>query len=143
MISVDTNLLVYAHRSLCPEHEAAKKAIEKAAANSSGWGFTLPSVAEFWTVATHYSCEGGPSTPEQASQFLASLIETGNPKIFLPNESLTFRLVRTAKDLGVHGVRIFDLQIALISIEAGATEIWTHDSGFIKVPGIAISDPLL
>ena len=38
MIAIDTNLLVYAHRSLCPEHQKAKTSIESAAANDSGWG---------------------------------------------------------------------------------------------------------
>ena len=37
MIALDTNLLVYAHRSATPEHKNAGAAIERAAA-SSGWG---------------------------------------------------------------------------------------------------------
>lgn len=143
MIGVDTNLLVYAHRALCPEHEEAKTAIEKAAANPSGWGFALPSIAEFWTVVTHPSCEGDPSTPEQAEEFLAALIETGNPTVFVPSESFLARFITTAKELDIRGVRIFDLQIALLAMDAGATEIWTHDSGFIQVPGIDIIDPLV
>ena len=53
MIMVDTNLLVYAHRSGCPEHESAKLAIERAAAETNGWGFALLSkdsgATELWT----------------------------------------------------------------------------------------------
>jgi len=45
-------------------------------------------------------------------------------------------------NLGIHGARIFDLQIALIALENGATEIWTHDRNFLKIPGLKIHDPL-
>jgi toxin-antitoxin system PIN domain toxin len=142
MIAVDTNLLVYAHRSGCPEHREAIKAIEKAAASPAGWGFCLPSVSEFWMVVTHPSCEGGPSTPEQATAFLRALVDTGKPIICAPRSNFSAKLIMAARDLGVTGVRIFDLQIGLMAIAAGATEIWTHDAGFARIPGIKISDPL-
>src|ERR1700690_1385205 len=38
VIAVDTNLLVYAHRAGCPEHDAARRAIEDAANDAGGWG---------------------------------------------------------------------------------------------------------
>ncbi len=82
MIAIDTNLLVYAHRSLCPEHQRAKEAIVEAARSQFGWGVALPSISEFWTVVTHPSCEGGPSTSTQAADFLTLLFETGSPGIY-------------------------------------------------------------
>ena len=143
MIAIDTNLLVYAHRSLFPEHRKAKASIEKAADNDSGWGIALPSLSEFWTVVTHQRCEGRPSTAEQAEGFLTALIETANIQIFLPNDAFPTSLIITARNLGIQGVRIFDLQIALLSIAAGAQELWTHNAGFVKVPGIKVIDPLI
>ncbi len=47
-----------------------------------------------------------------------------------------------AADLGVTGVRVFDLQIGLCALDSGATELWTHDRGFVKIPGLAVHDPL-
>ena len=47
-----------------------------------------------------------------------------------------------AVQLQLQGPRIFDLQIALISKENGAQEVWTHDQSFIKVPGLTVRDPL-
>jgi len=41
VIALDTNLLVYAHRSATPEHKAARAAIERATA-SDGSGFAAP-----------------------------------------------------------------------------------------------------
>lgn len=59
-----------------------------------------------------------------------------------PGPSFATRLVRTAADLGVSGPRVFDLQIALCALDGGATELWTHDRAFVKVPGLALRDPL-
>ena len=49
MIAIDTNLLVYAHRSRTPEHARARKAIARAAAGDDGWGIAVASLTEFWT----------------------------------------------------------------------------------------------
>ena len=45
-------------------------------------------------------------------------------------------------ELKIVGRRIFDLQIALIAFENGATELWSHDKNFVGVPGLKVSDPL-
>ena len=53
MIAVDTNLLVYAHRSGLPEHRQAQRAVEKACGNPTGWAIPVFCAAEFWAVVTH------------------------------------------------------------------------------------------
>jgi uncharacterized protein len=140
VIALDTNLLVYAHRARVPEHRAARKAIEQAAA-SEGWGIAVPSLPEFWAVVTHPDAAGRPSSPEQASAFIRALAAAG-AEIWLPGPGFGDRLLRIAHDLGVSGPRIFDLQIALVAFESGATELWTHDRAFVKIPGLAVRDPL-
>lgn len=141
MIAIDTNLLVYAHRSGTPQHRSSRRAIERAAADPRGWGVALPCVAEFWSVATHPSSVGGPSTPKQAQSFLDALIKA-DAKILVPGAQFGKRLTQLAEDLGVSGPRIFDLQIALTAFDDGATEIWTHDDGFMACPGLRVVDPL-
>jgi predicted nucleic acid-binding protein len=44
--------------------------------------------------------------------------------------------------LEVKGPHIVDLQIALIALEHGATEVWTHDQNFVSLPGLPVHDPL-
>lgn len=141
MIGLDTNLLVYAHRSRTPEHARARKAIERAAGDPSGWGMAAVSVAEFWAVATHPASEGKPSTPKQAAAYIAELISAG-AQVWLPGSGFAERLLQVATDLNVVGPRIFDLQIALSVFEGGATELWTHDAKFVKIPGLRLHDPL-
>jgi hypothetical protein len=141
VIAIDTNLLVYAHRERTPQHKRARKAIELASAGPRGWGIPAPALPEFWSVVTHPSTEGRPSTPTQAAAFVRALTDAG-ATIWLPGPGFGERLLQVASDLALGGPRIFDLQIALAAFEGGATELWTHDAGFVTVPGLRVFDPL-
>jgi uncharacterized protein len=142
MIAIDTNLLIYAHRARTPENRAARRAIRGASSDVRGWGIALPSIAEFWSVVTHASATGGPSPAKQAHGFLSALIGEAGADIFVPRDGFWERLLRLAAGLHIQGPRIFDLQIALTAFESGASEIWTHDAGFVSVPGLTVHDPL-
>ena len=141
MIAIDTNLLVYAHRRRTPQHGRARKAIERAAADARGWGLAVAVLPEFWSVVTHPSSVGKPSTPDQAATFVQALVDAG-AMVWLPGPGFGERLLQVAADLAVSGPRVFDLQIALTAFEGGATELWTHDAAFVSVPGLRLVDPL-
>lgn len=142
MIAVDTNLLVYAHRAVTKEHVPARRAIERAAGDPRGWGIALPSVAGFWSVVTDPAASGRPSRPAEAAAFLRALVRDGGAGIWSLLPGFADRLSAHAERAGLAGTRIFDLQIALIAAEAGATEIWSHDRRFRSVPGLAVYDPI-
>lgn len=142
MIALDTNLLVYAHRAGVAEHHAAQAAIEAACNSRGGCAVTLPSIAEFYSVVTHPTASGRPSTPQEAGEFVRVLEEDGGILILGPGPEFAARLLQTAEDLRVQGPRVFDLQIALCALDGGASELWTHDGAFVKVPGLRLRDPL-
>lgn len=142
MIFLDTNLLIYAHRSATPEHSAARSAIERASESPRGCGIALPSIAEFFSIVTHPAALGEPSSPVDAATFLEGL-EEGGVVVVSPGPAFARRLFRIASELRVVGPRIFDLQIALCALDGGATEIWTHDHNFVPVPGLIVFDPLV
>lgn len=141
MIALDTNLLIYAHRSATSEHAAARTAIETALNSPGGCGITLPSVAEFFSIVTHPQASGRPSSPQAAADFLAALRDAGI-EMLAPGPAFAGRLAQLAADLSVAGVRIFDLQIGLCALDGGAGELWTHDGNFLKIPGLVVRDPL-
>jgi predicted nucleic acid-binding protein len=140
MIAIDTNLLIYAHRSGTAEHRSARRAIEKAIGLPGGCGIALPSIAEFFSIVTHPAA-GQPSTPAEARGFLAALEDAG-VVLLGPGPSFAIRLLQIAADLDVTGPRIFDLQIALCALDGGAGRVWTNDRRFVKLPGLAIEHPL-
>jgi hypothetical protein len=142
VIAIDTNLLVYAHRTATTEHAAAQQAIEKAASHDDGWGISLPCMAEFWSIVTHVKSPK-PSTGDEAAAFIRSLVSDGGAEIWRPVKGFWRRLSGLATNLNVCGVRIFDLQIALIALENGAHELWSHDKNFTEIPGLVLRDPLI
>jgi len=142
VIAVDTNLLVYAHRAGCPEHEQARRALEEAASQGEEWGIPASCVFEFWSVVTHPASAGGPSKPSVARRFIHALMETAGAVILPPPAALVPRCLQLAEQMDLSGPRIFDLQISLTALEAGVSEIWTHDAGFVGLPGLLIRDPL-
>lgn len=144
MIAVDTNILIYAHRSQTPEHKKAKQALNRLISESQeiGWGFSYPCVTEFWSIASHPQISGRPSTLKECQSFIASLTMEGGAQIFMPGPEFAVKLMQMAQDLNISGVRIFDLQIALMASDAGVSRLWTHDHNFIKLPGLTHEDPL-
>ena len=141
MIALDTNLLVYAHRRAAPECKAAQRAIERARRTGTGWGLTESSLVEFYAVVTHPTASGRPSTAAEAEAFVNALVRAG-ASVWAPQDAFIARLFRLAADLGVAGPRVFDLQIALTALDNGASQIWTHDSQFVRVPGLRVVFPL-
>ncbi len=142
MIAIDTNLLIYAHRARVPEHRPAQRAIQRACDDPRGWGISAASIGEFWSIVTHPAVKGRPSRPREAADFLGALMQTGGMQVWLPGPGFAERLTQLACDLHVSGVRVFDLQIALIAFENGVTELWTRDADFVRVPGLRIIDPM-
>lgn len=142
MIAIDTNLLIYAHRYNVPQREAAQDAFIEAANSASGWGICLPCIAEFWSVVTHSAQPGVRSSSAAATNFIHRLLTEGHGHIWVPGPGFGQRLMRWAASLKIRGASVFDLQIALIALEHGAREIWTHDKNFVSVPGLRVYDPL-
>lgn len=136
MIAIDSNLLIYAHWSTLPQHKRAVEIIDEATGVEGGWGIPLPCIGEFWTVVTHPAAKPS-SPPHEANAFLNNLWQAGAAMLD-PKPGIAGRLTTLASDLKLGGPRIFDLQIALISFEAGAREIWTNDRGFPRIAGLSV-----
>jgi len=141
VIAVDTNLLVYAHRARVPEHRAALRTLERVRRDPRGWGVAMRSVVEFWSVVTHSAASGRASTPAEARAFFETLAGEAGGRIWGPGETFRERLLALAARLDVRGPRIFDLEIALTALDNGASEIWTLDGRFVKVPGLKVLRP--
>lgn len=142
MIGVDTNILVYAHRAAAPEHQAARRALERASTDRRGWGFTVASISEFWRIVTHPSNTERPSSGPEASRFILTLLDHAGAELWQPGPVFGRRLLQLATERQVEGSHIYDLQIALTAFDNGATEIWSHDRDFTSVPGLPLRDPL-
>ncbi|MGH9518977.1 MAG: type II toxin-antitoxin system VapC family toxin [Terriglobales bacterium] len=140
MIAIDTNLLLYAFQPAVPMHVAARRAIEAAAASRLGWGITIVNVAEFWSVATRGGDGAAQAKPVEAEAYLGGLRAAG-AGMWQPGRDFGERLVATARQMQITGRRIFDLQIGLMALDNGATELWSQDRAFIAPPRLRLVHP--
>src|SRR3954453_13091232 len=76
MIAVDTNLLVYSHRSEIMGHVAATTAVRSLGEGSLPWAVPWPCAHEFISVVTNPKPFRTPTMPRDAIAFLCSLTES-------------------------------------------------------------------
>lgn len=130
MIAVDTNILVYAHRSEFRQHEAALATLTALADGSELWGIPAACLSEFLRVTTHPAVLKPPSTGDDAARSLEALLAAPSVRLLLPGErhaALLFELVRKHR---VTGNLAFDVQIVATCLEHGVREILTEDRDF-------------
>ena len=140
MIALDTNILICACNRAAPESPAAAKAVGKAREDARGWGVAFPVLAEFWSVATS-PAHAEPASARRVQRYWQELRQ-GGLQIWAPSDETGVALLAVASRHAVRGRRIYDLQIAMIALENGADEIWTHDADFLRVPGLKYFDPI-
>lgn len=137
MIAVDTNILVYAHRSEFRQHQEALATLTALADGSELWGIPAACLSEFLGVTTHQTLLKPPSTGDEAVGALEALLAAPSVRLLLPGErhaALLFGLVRTHR---VTGNLTFDALIVATCLEHGVREILTEDRDFRRFDAIA------
>jgi uncharacterized protein len=144
MILVDTNVLVYAHRSESPFHTKAKQIVSNLAESTAPWGLSWNAVHEFLAIVTHPKIMAPPTPMEEAlrqvSYWLASptlkLLGEGSPSYW---DTLTALL----RGGDVRGPKVHDARVASIAIHNGCSEVYSADRDFNRFPKMKVRNPLV
>lgn len=140
MIAVDTNILVYAHRSGTREHERALAWLRHLAEGAAPWGLPVFVLGEFLRVATHPRLWPEPSPLEDASAALEGLLSSPGVRVLSPGPRYGAILLDAVRDGRVAGNLAFDAQIAAVCREHGVSSLLTRDRDFARFPWIRIVD---
>lgn len=143
MIAVDTNLLIYAHRTDAQEHGSALVVLARLAERPGGWAIPMPCAHEFLAIVTGPAF-GPRRTPLEAA-FDAMLAWTGHPSCSLLSERDTHLATLHALYLRAQlaGGAIHDARIAAICLDHGIEELWTCDRDFARFPDLVTRNPLI
>ena len=143
MIAVDTNILVYSHRSDSEWHQAADASLTSLAESSRPWAIPWPCVHEFLAIATHPRIFDPPSPMADALQQVDCWREA--PGLTFIGESSGYwgRLRPLVEQGRTLGGRVHDARIAAICLQHGVTELWSADRDFSRFPALRVSNPLL
>ncbi len=143
MIAVDTNILVYAHRTDSPFHERARSAIESLAAGAREWAIPWPCAHEFFAIVTHPRIYKTATPPETAFAQLRALQALSNLAFIAEGDEHLQHLEPLALTAKLHGGAIHDARIAAICLSHGVAELWSADRDFSRFPALAVSNPLI
>jgi toxin-antitoxin system PIN domain toxin len=138
VIAVDTNVLLYAHRTETSRHATAAAWLARLAEGRATWAIPAVCISEFLRVATHRRVFDPPSTPDQALAFLDALIESPSVRIARPGEDFYATLSGLTRGANATGNLVFDAQIAAACMENGIDTLLTDDRDFLRFEGLKI-----
>lgn len=143
MIAVDTNILVYAHRSDVQWHEHAERAVRSLAEGSAPWAIPWPCVHEFLAIASHPRIFKTPTPVPAALDQVEAWLES--PSLVMIGEPDGYwRELRTlATEARVAGPRVHDARVAAICLAHQVRELWTADRDFSFFPRLKARNPLV
>jgi toxin-antitoxin system PIN domain toxin len=143
VIAVDTNLLVYAHRTDAAFHQPARAALEALALGRAAWAIPWPCVHEFISVVTHPRIFRTPTPVELALSQMQAL--AGLPQVVMLSEGDGYldRLAAVAVPARTQGGAIHDARIAALCLHHGVTQLWSADRDFTRFPDLPVRNPLV
>jgi uncharacterized protein len=144
LIAVDTNILVYAHRSELAEHAPAREAVGRLAEGRVRWAIPWPCVYEFLAVVTHPRIFKPPTPVVRALEQARAWMESPTLVMIGEDEETYFDgFAELLASGGVTGPRIHDARIAALCVHHGVTELWTADRDFSRFAGLRVRNPVV
>jgi uncharacterized protein len=122
MIAVDTNVLVYSHRSDSPFHKAASKLIAALRAGPAAWAIPWPCLHEFVAIVTHPKIFKVPTPVEMSFACVDSWLAGGNLQLIGEGEGHLEKLRQMAIAARLTGPRIHDARVAALCVRHGVSE---------------------
>lgn len=141
VVAVDTNLLVYAHRSDGPFHTAASSLLETLA-RGAAWAIPWPCVHEFLAIVTNARIFRTPTPVATAFEQLRALDALPNLAFLAEGEDYLPKLEQIVRSAQISGGAVHDARIAAICLYHGVTELWSADRDFSRYPALRTRNPL-
>jgi toxin-antitoxin system PIN domain toxin len=140
---IDTNILVYAHRTEMPFHAAAERCVRHLAEGPATWAIPWPCIHEFLAIVTSPRIFRTPSPVTAAIAQVEAWMES--PSILLIGESSTHWSVlkQTIESAKIAGPMIHDARVAAICRQHGVAVLLTADRDFSRFRGLKCVNPLL
>lgn len=144
MIAVDTNILVYAHRSTTNAHARAVEWLRYLAEGDRPWAIPLFCFAEFLRVVTHPKIFSPPSTLQEAIAALREILRSPSLVVLTPASRFLSALFDVTEEGDARGNIVFDAQIAALCLENGVRRLLTTDRDFGRFSSlriVSLADP--
>jgi toxin-antitoxin system PIN domain toxin len=142
VIAVDTNLLVYAHRSDAPFHESAKRVVQDLVEGTSLWAIPWPCVHEFLAKVTHPRIFKDPTPLARAVEQIAEWLRSPTVRTLGEQDGYFAVLSNVLRESRVTGAKVHDARIVAICLALGVSELLSADRDFSRFAGLSARNPL-
>ncbi len=144
MTAVDTNILVYAHRTDSGEfHEPALRRLTDLAEEQERWAIPWPCIHEFLAIVTHPRIYDPPSSRAKALESVSVWLSSPGSRAIGEGPGYFDSLRRLVDEGRVAGGMVHDARVAAICLHHGVTVLWTADRDFSRFPALRTQNPLL
>ena len=142
MIAIDTNILVYAHRSDSIYHEVSASVVRQLAEGRYPWAIPWPCCYEFLSVVTNPRIwKDQATTTEQAWNQLSAWIASPSMRLIGETKDFPQILERFVRRPRVLGPIVYDARIAALCMAHGTDVLLTKDRDFSLFPELPTRDP--
>lgn len=141
MIAIDTNILVYAHRTDSTWHEPAQRAVGELAQGPAPWAIPWPCVHEFLAIVTHPRIYAPPTPAAVALEAVAEWRRSPGLALLAETEEYLERLAELIVSGQATGPMVHDARVAAICLVHGVEELWTADRDFSRFPELRVRNP--
>ncbi|HXE91880.1 MAG TPA: type II toxin-antitoxin system VapC family toxin [Terriglobales bacterium] len=141
MILIDANLLIYAHDTRSPLHDATCSWFNRVLAESRPVGLAWATLLAFLRITTSSRALSSPLLPAEAVAVIDDLLQRPPVVLLQPSERHWPILQRCLTDGQAAGDLITDAHLAALAIEHGAV-LCTTDRDFARFPGLRWENPL-
>jgi toxin-antitoxin system PIN domain toxin len=143
MIAVDTNILVYAHRTDSPWHQTAAGALRELDARGSRWAIPWPCLYEFYNIVSHPKIFRDPTPPDVALETIRGWLDSTWLHLLAEDGDYGGRMLAWLDGASILGPKIHDARIAMLCAYHGVTELWSVDRDFSRFAFLKTRNPLV
>ena len=140
MIVLDANLLIYAHSSSSPQHEAARAWLDEQLNGEARVGLPWPSLLAFLRILSNPRAVPKPSSTAELWQQVSDWLSLENVWTPAPQEGHAQILGSLLPFASSHPL-IPDAHLAALAIEYNLT-LCSTDGDFARFPGLRWTNPL-
>ena len=142
MIAIDTNLLVYSHRTDSPLHASAKELVGNLRKGKVEWAIPWPCLHEFVAIVTNPRIFKDPTPLPLAFETIDSWLAGDNLNLIGESEAYLEKLREQAIKARLQGAVIHDARIAALCLHHGVRELLSADRNFKRFPDLSVRNPL-
>jgi toxin-antitoxin system PIN domain toxin len=140
--AVDTNILLYAHRSDSESHEPARELVLRLATDSQRWAIPWPCIYEFLAITTHPRVYRPPTPVDRALEQVRAWLSSPTVTLLSEEGDLFSILEHLAQAAALRGPVFHDAKIAALCLHHGVRCLWTADRDFSRFPQLTTANPL-